>query len=252
MTLLSEVAMMSSSRPAILQNALHMNNKAASLIANGDYEPAVSTLSSALTQLKDAIRCPTEDSDVPLYALARGKPHHFLLDDDKSMDDELRSRLQDGDDWYLYRYPVQVSESCNLASSDAIQLLSFAGIYNLGLCHHLQALSHDHRELQQQRLRRAASFYEHAQRLISSNLETMDPDMIQSLVIANNLGHAYYQLGNETTGKMCFQQLLNTIMYLSDNVGSENLVAMDKDRWDGFMVNIMQHLIGNTSAAAAA
>ncbi len=258
MTLVAETTMTSSCRPTFLRNALHMSNKAAVHISTGEYEQAVSTLSSALMQLKDAIRCPSEDDAETKDSITKSQPLRFLMDDDcNSLDnDHWRSRLQDrneDEEWYLHRYPVQVSESCDFESSDCIQLLSYAGIYNLGLCHHLQALSpNPTRELQQQRLRRAASFYEHAQRLISSNLESMDPDMIQSLVIANNLGHAHYLMGNETTSKLCFQQLLNTIMYISDHDGSENLVALDKDRWNGFMVNIMQHLIGKTCAAAAA
>ena len=261
MTPSSEVTTMNTTdRPSYLRTALHLNNKAAVQIIKSEYEQAISTLSSALMSLKDAIRLPCDDSvALDETPLPKGRPLNFLIDDYNTMADDLRSSLQDRldveQDWYLYRYPVQVSsESCNFKSTDCIQLLSFAGIYNLGLCHHLQALvvSHAQHELHRQRLTRAASFYEHAQRLISSDLESMDPDMIHSLVIANNLGHAHFLMGNETNGKMCFQQLLNTIMYLSDNVGSENLVALDKDRWDGFMVNIIQHVIGRTSAAAAA
>lgn len=264
MTSLAEVATMNvTDRPSYLRNALHLNNAAADHIVNGEYEQAVSTLSSALANLKDAIRFPSQDCVGLKQAFPTERPLNFLIDDNCNtprMADNLRSRLQhrleDEQDWYLYRYPIQVSSSvsCNYGSStDCIQLLSFAGIYNLGLCHHLQALvSHSRQDLHRQRLTRAASFYEHAQRLVSSDQESMDPDMVHSLVIANNLGHAHFLMGNETNGKMCFQQLLNTIMYLSDNVGSENLVAMDKDRWDGFMVNIIQHVIGRTSAAAAA
>ena len=254
-------------RSSYLRNALHLINVAAGQIVNGTYEQAVSTLSSALTNLKEdaAIRFPYPDCAELKQAFSTERPLIFLIDDTtcnipRMADDLVRSttRLEEAEqDWYLYRYPIQVSsESCNFGSTDhCVHLLSFAGIYNLGLCHHLQAHGCQDLHRQQRLTTRAASFYEHAQRLVSSELESMDPDMIHSLVIANNLGHAHFLMGNETHGKMCFQQLLNTIMYLSeDNVRSENLVAImdDKDRWEGFMVNILQHVIGRTSAAAAA
>lgn len=275
---------MSCSQPSLLRNALHLNNQGSVLIADGEYDEAVSTLSAALVQLKQAIRIrapapPTtsnsdgdsdgDDGSAPMMceddetASQRGALLRFLNDEEDNSPSALLEQHES--EWYLYPNAVHVNEdavlltphtSTTIDTATIIELISFASIYNLGLCHHLQALAPTLEGSKQVRLQRAAAFYEHAQNLLATNEEVFDPDLAHSLTITNNLGHAHYFMGNETTGKMCFQHLLNAIMYISDNNnksgGSSTLTTSDKNRWDGFMVNIMQHLIGKVSHAAAA
>ena len=252
------------SRLSLLRNAVDLNNKATELIADAEYDEAITTLSAALLQVKHAIRSPSNDDDYwtdKASTISTTAPLRFRLEDEHSSSRTLQSSPHDhadaeDDEWYLYRYPLQISNDAadNLGTADYIEVVSFAGVYNLALCHHIQALSPTlKKDSMHLRLQRATSFYEHSQKLLSNNPAIMDPDMIHSLVITNNLGHAHYHRGNTTNGQLCFQQLLNAILYISDNVGSENLVASsDKARWDGFMVNIMQHLIAKMSHAAAA
>jgi tetratricopeptide (TPR) repeat protein len=251
---------------SLLRNALHLNNQATVQIADGEYDGAVSTLSAALVQLKQSIRYYESSSGDSTENDSSSNNHgkcllRFLMEDDSPEVTLKEASLEDEDEWYIYRYPVQIKDAAaDLKNhSDALSLISFAGIYNLGLCHHLQAISPTLTgdcSSRQLRLQRATAFYEQAQKLLCSNQDNtsfFDPDMIHSLVIANNLGHAYYFLGNETTGKMCFQRLLNAILYISHNSnGSEDMIASDKNRWDGFMVNIMQLLIGKKISHAAA
>jgi tetratricopeptide (TPR) repeat protein len=258
-----------SSRPSLLNNALHLNNQASLQIAKGKYDDAILTMSAALVQLKQSIRCLSSTDDTAEKASSSPPSHgqglllHFLMDDCASDDIQnlgaslLEDRVEDGDDWYLSRHPVQIGDISQLDSTEITELVSFAAIFNLGLCYHLQAISLEAstKESQKSRFQRAAAFYEHAQKQLSTQQATIDPHMIHSLVIANNLGHAYYFLGNEYTGKLCFQRLLNVIIYISDHrSGSEHLIVWsDQRRWDGFMGNIMrQHLISNSPHASAA
>lgn len=251
-------ATMSCSKESILGNAKHLNNKATDLIVEGDYQQGITTLSAALVQLKHAIRCSDDQNFAVTDASSSSSSSSMQGQSPLSFSHPTRSDLINEDEWYLYRHPVQITTLHGLDMAQCIEVISFAGIYNLGLCHHLQALKPDISTYHQQqgRLQRATSFYEHSQKLLSNNQDILDPDMIHSLVITNNLGHAHYHRGNESFGKLCFQQLLSAILYItadSQHGVDSNIVAnADKDRWDGFMANIMQHLIGKTSHAAAA
>ena len=263
---MSPVSTMSvSTRPSLLCGALQLNNQATALIAKGSYEEAASTLAAALVQLRQALRgSPSVGDDCPMSAESCSQREEregclrFHMHDSTSQDFEMSVSLKDDlgeDEWYLHRYPIQVAEATGLDStSDIAELISFAAIYNLGLSHHLHAISLTltNDRMRQVRLQRATAFYEHAQRLLAGNQNAFDPNMIFDLVIANNLGNAHYNLGNDSTGELYFQRSMNTLLHISQNRGSETVMNCDENRWDGFMENIMHHLIGKISHAAAA
>ena len=219
-----------------LRHALHLNNRAARLISKEEeYAQAISILSASLVQVKQAIRSGGEtDQEAAVPALAG--QHVMLCFEAASHKMEV-----EGDEVsYLCRDPLLINEDiAGINKMEAIELVSFACIYNLGLCYHSQGMAMNGDPI---RLRRSISFYEHAQRM----LENHPTLMIQSLVLSNNMGHAHCLLGNETIAKSFFQRLLSAMIYLSHNV-SENTMC-----WDGFMMNIMQHLLGESHHAPAA
>jgi hypothetical protein len=149
--------------------------------------------------------------------------------------------------YFLYKNPVQVFAKVS-ASPSVVEILTYAIVYNLALCHHLEAISKPSDEKDNtMNLQRAIVFYNHAQRL---NLR-QKLDILHSLAISNNLGHAHHFLHNEPTAQLCFLRLLNAIVYLSES-GQEGHQILAKNGFclDGFLTNVV-YLIGSSAAPAA-
>ena len=254
--------------PSLLCSALHLNNQAATHIVDGGYENAVSILTAALVQLKQTAAWASSGEDCHLIREMAASPRappttpliQFLIKDSHSSSRGINFGESSQDGWYLHRHPIQlISTTCYeiQPTSDIIELISFAAIYNMGLCHHLQAISlstltiDSSRQHQVLCLTRATAFYEHAQRLLlaitttnttttaagnhQENANTAKSNPLDSinnnnhmmttrafLGIANNLGHAHYVLGNERYGKLWFQRLWNAIRYLSSEHDNNN------------------------------
>eukprot|EP00934_Nitzschia_sp_Nitz4_P009255 Nitzschia sp. Nitz4//scaffold26_size159584//1781//2503//NITZ4_002460-RA/size159584-processed-gene-0.215-mRNA-1//-1//CDS//3329544989//9245//frame0 len=240
---------MSCPSESLLSNAIHLNNEASRIIDEASqYEEAISMLSASLVQLKQAIRqgcLPAKEVFLPSGA----EQLRFL--GNTSCECVTKSRSEN--DWYLYEHPIQICANATIGTPQQVEVVTYAVIFNLGLCHHVQAFAASNAGSRYELLQRAASFYSHAQRLTASNTAVFQVDLNHALVVANNLGHCHHFLNDEGLSKQCFQRLLNVIMFIQES-GSEGreILSRDEDRLDGFMVNIMHHLAGANNCAPAA
>jgi hypothetical protein len=216
--------MTSLNKESRLYVAIHLNNVAALQISQGEYSVAAATPSTALVTLKDGVKIiqksghcsPTtreegtttnSNEDSPLHFVASQQQHDSpSTTNNNTTTTNNKSKVRD--EWYLYEDPVQVCADKVLPSSDCIEIISYATIYNLGLCHHLEAQQFNSDSTMHLRyLQRAVFFYSHAQKLmVSANLHDMV--MIHSLVLANNSGNAYHFLNNKPASKLWLQRLL--------------------------------------------
>jgi hypothetical protein len=244
--------------------AIHLNNGAAFLISQGEYSGAAATLLTALVTLKEGVKIIKESGDCSPSSREEGittnakdgSPLHFVASqqqhDPPSTNNNNKSKSKVSDDWYLYEDPVRVCAEKALPSSDCIEIVSYAIIYNLGLCHHLEAQQFNSESAAHLRhLQKAVSFYSHAQKLMAS-ASLQDVGIIHSLVVANNSGHAHHFLSNEPSSRVCLQRLLNAIVLITGSGQQGRQIVSNNERcFDGFLTNIM-HLVGFCSAAAVA
>jgi tetratricopeptide (TPR) repeat protein len=262
---------------SLLHTAAKLNNKAIVHIQRGDYPKAIVILSQAVFSLKkqqippatsdQESRNTSNESHLPLFEFVSAKRPQS----DGTLTARSSSRTEDdgcisnSSSWYLYDDAVLVIIEQALSLEEATEILAYAVFYNLGLCHHLEALNapdiKSSSELSSILLERAIVYYSHAQHLLNEYGEDLflDGDMIQSLAITNNLGHVHHCLNHEPTAKVCFQLVLNAIMlYLSsdstnNSEGSRGRSMAKHDLcFQGFMTNVLNRLVGSSLHAAAA
>jgi hypothetical protein len=244
--------------------AVRLNNESTLHMKNGDYSQAAVTLSSALAAIRSALRNETFPVAVPTYNTAanvlsiisheRGfffAPRHAAS--------RATSDLECGD-WFLYEDAIEINPEHAFASEKSVEILSYAIIYNLGLCHHLQAVnellktsrSRNTSALTQSSLQRAVALYTQAQKLlVNHGLDNLE-EMLHTMAITNNMGHAHHFLDNEPSAKICFERLLHAIMYISESGEQGRRVLLSHELcFDGFLTNVM-NLVGTSSAAPAA
>jgi hypothetical protein len=264
-----KVAMMSSlDKESRLYVAIRLSNDLALQIRQGEYFGAAATLLTALATLREGVKiiqksghCSPSREEGTTTNTNEDSPLHFVASqreydppsttDDTTNSNNNKSKVSDG--WYLYEDPIRVCAEEALPASDCIEIISYAIIYNLGLCHHLEAQQFSSESTMHLRyLQRAVSFYSHAQNLmVSASLHDIGM-MIHPLVLANNLGNVYHFLKNEPSSKVWLQRLLNAIFLITDSEQQGRQIVSNNERcFDGFLTNIM-HLIGFYSAAAAA
>jgi hypothetical protein len=251
-----------------LSVAIHLNNGAAFQISQGEYSGAAATLSTAFVTLKEAIKIikksgncsPSREEgtttntneDSPLHFVASQQQYDPPSTTTTTNINNTNNKSKVSDDWYHFEDPVRVCAEKVLPSSDCMEIISYAMIYNLGLCHHSKAQQFNSESTMHLRyLQRAVSCYSHAQKLVSSP-SLHDVGMLHSLVVANNLGHAHHFLNNEQSSRLCLRRLLNVIVLIKDSGQQGRQIVSKNERYfDGFLTNIM-HLVGFCSATPAA
>lgn len=231
------------------------NNEAACHIHSGEYSKAIISLSSALVTIRDGPLLRPGDDDGEEAATHTTTPCHFQkreaetspLEECTQLDDRGVMTSDTDECYFLCRAPVRVFSK--VATSQAV---AYAIIYNLALCHHLEALSSkldqddDRRALN---LQRATVFYNHAQGLNFQH----KLDILHSLTISNNLGHAHHFLNNHLTADQCFERLLNAIVFISES-GQDCRQILETNGFclEGFLINVTHLIIGSSVTAAAA
>jgi hypothetical protein len=251
----------SSSSP---DEAVTLNNEATLLMKNGDYSQATVTLSSALVAMRTGIRNATFPVAASPSAFSNiyQPGFHFIPRHTASIP---TGDLECGD-WFLYEDAVAINSKHAFASEKSVEIVAYAIIYNLGLCHHLQAVDAlikasrgkhattitASSSFSQSSLHRAVALYTQAQKLlVAHGLDNLQ-EMIHIMAITNNLGHAHHFLHNEPSAKICFERLLHAIMYISESGEQGQRVLMSHEPcFDGFLRNIM-NLTGTSLAAPAA
>jgi tetratricopeptide (TPR) repeat protein len=257
--------------------AADLNNDAALQIYTGNYSQAAETLSYALNIIQQAMGVLKSCNRPPNHKTSEPRTPSYVSCDCIFSEDELitcqgsrripaanrnSSSFYLDESCFLYKHPVQVFSNSSDTSDDEhhVEVISYAIVYNLALCHHLRAISENSSSIticeQGSYLKRAIALYKHALKLLMSP-HNRKLDMLHTLAIVNNLGHAYHLLHNEATAKRCFQRLLQAIMgLLSENDDQSDLTRDDRTRnhlpLDGFLSNIMSLVMGSSSSAPAA
>ena len=167
-------------------------------------------------------------------------------------------------DWYVSRYPVRIDSHNILEYPNFVGTISYALIYNLALCHHLEAIALLSNSIEspaskpKAALCRAIAFYKQAQRIIRQ--DNLPIGVMPLLVIMNNLGHAFHLLSKDSSAKWCFHNLWSGMLSIPEDDRQrmdDELVGGGLDQlWDGFMVNIVRLVFGasdteNNAAPAA-
>jgi hypothetical protein len=258
--LIHQTSTMAKRCPASASFVANLNNNAAVLMRNAEYSRAVIILSSALVGMKKGIRqnTITVPRTEPIDSFLLGPPCDFLKCEagGNSVDQTAFAFETDQvttatDEYFLCIEPIKVFAEVAATSPCILDILSYAILYNLALCHHLKAISTPPFTTDDTpNLQRAITFYNHAQQLLVKFHHNMD--VFHSLAISNNLGHAHHFLHNEPTAQLCFQRLLNVIMYISESgPDGQTFVANHEFCFEGFLTNVM-HMTGFSPSAPAA
>ena len=172
---------------------------------------------------------------------------------------------------YLYENLVMVP---NILDGEAIERFGLANVcmflsctatFNLALVHQLAArrgagtCSKDQaQKIRTALLRKAARLYEICMLLIQDDEQNSGRGMAPSLfdlAVANNLGIAFIQLGNDESAEKCFQYSLSSLMVVVNQNSCSGLTSdkqvLDVGDIDGFLCNASR-IMTNTRAAPAA
>ena len=205
------------------QVAIQQNNSAVSLLAAGDYDAAISALSSALkTYYKEIMR---EEADE--------HPEKVKTSLDQCMAQSpaatpaKASSNEEESDQYMYRQAIHIPLTVEFNYQASI-MVSVMIIFNLALAHQLSAVGSDKK---QSKLRKAAKLYELSFTLErDGNFESNN--ILFALATMNNLGLIHHTMNYGETANKCFEHLLSTMMVLID-CGECNVCELD-----GFLRNV--------------
>jgi hypothetical protein len=221
------------------QIAIQQNNSAVSLIAAGDYDAAISALSSALITYRQIIM--EEEAD------EHPQPVQISLDQCMTQSPAATpakvSSNEEESDPYMYRQAIHIPLTILLESNfQASIMVSVMIIFNIALAHQLSAVGSDDQQL---KLRTAAKLYELGFSLERDENFENNSSILFTLATVNNLGLIHHKLNDGETANKCFEYLLSTMMFLID-CGEGNVCELD-----GFLRNV-SNLISEPCSAAAA
>jgi hypothetical protein len=143
---------------------------------------------------------------------------------------------------FVYKTPLQLSESATNADYTSSVEVSIALMFNLALSHHLHALRYDDARNREDVLYQAIQLYELAYTLQMQ--EDVELSVECTMAITNNLGQIHHLLGDQEKSSQCFRHLLSTILFLHS-------YGESKYQTKGFVQNV-SHLILKKSVAPAA
>jgi tetratricopeptide (TPR) repeat protein len=233
--------------PNNIQLAIELNNQAAALIGNGQFESSFPALTSALKMSKNELidfaghedqkSAPMKQTSLDECMLAKSSVQY---EQEEFSDDAVDQG------YYVYNRAIHIpASSIEETTYDSCVMVSVVAIFNLALSHHLTAMEENNVRL----LRKAAKLYELAHDMQRGE-EWMENTYFFTMAIINNLGLIYQNLDeNETSGK-CFQHLLSTLMFFTD-CGLENRRDVPAF-FAGFFRNTSNLIFHCSSAAAAA
>jgi hypothetical protein len=213
------------------QIAIQQNNSAVSLIADGDYDAAISGLSSALKTCKQIMGEADEHN----------QPVKTSLDQcmAQSPATQAKASNEDENDQYMYRQPIHIPLSIE-SNYQASIMVSVMIIFNLALAHQLSAVGNNKK---QSKLGKAAKLYELCFSLQRD--EHFENNVLFTMATVNNLGIIHHKLNDGETANKCFEYLLSTLMFLID-CGEGDACELD-----GFLRNVSILISAPCSAAAA-
>jgi hypothetical protein len=176
-------------------------------------------------------------------------------------------------DGFVYRRPLLLPKCCIEGGQYMGISLPLIILYNLGLAHHLKAismisqsecesLSSPSDKGEKQVLKIALQLYElayqlHFDRVQLANSRTgTHPEECDyqnsaslrfTMIISNNLGEIHRVVGDATKHKLCLHHLLSVIMLMVDC----KRIVLDSNEMDGFYHNVSQIILADACAKAA-
>ena len=216
-------------------SAIQLNNVAASSLRNGDFDGAITSLSSAFRMSKASF----DREPGQLEAPAAYTIDDFMQYQACDLDSEEKES-------YVYQRAIPIPPLPSLVEAKSygskVTVLSIV-IFNLALAHHLASM-HGQQQQPEPRyflLQKATKLYELGYKLQKSNQR---PSRLYSMAILNNLGQAHRAMNEEDKAQQCFSHLLSALMFLIDQ-GDFNFTSVD------VFFQTTSHLILNTNSAAA-
>lgn len=228
----------------------HLNNHAACLIRDGNFEKAIVILTKGLRFARTVMSDCDCDCD--------GMAHQRIAKEETTLDScMVRTRPEtnkesDGDmdidqqdsGYYIYRTPMPVPSTMNVSNYEEIVTVTVMIMFNLALAHHLSALE-EGSEHSHSRIQKAIKLYEYAYNMQRD--ERLINNVFFTMAILNNLGQIYHAMNAGDIAEKCFQQLLSTLMLLVDCGEGRGMVS----GLEGFFQNTT-HLVLHLGPAAAA
>jgi hypothetical protein len=279
-----------------------LNNSVAHRILDGDVVSAMEVSLQASVMVRDLVRRSSQqgnhsmDQDSSRHqrpyssqhstlespcSFLQGEPadprmmnplHHSCDKDDGTMNDnetihKTASVRSNNVTCYFHPHPIEI-DMTRLDQLPTMQqqddVISYAVLYNFGLCHHIFALVHSRTsrdtqdEIHISSLRRAITFYEYAHDILGYCEFFEEADLIHSLLgIANNLGHAHYFLQDDEKAKNCFERIWSILMYMQTEDISISVPTRSQQGTrlpldlEGFLSNASYHCMMAVAAPAA-
>ena len=212
--------------PEQLQQALYRNNVGAHLIEMGQYEQAITILTSTLQEynlIKHSF--PQDDATAMLSSSCSSSSSPIILPLSHSNYTSEEQEDENNDTKFVYRRPIQIAHDW-IPSNVTVVALSL--IFNLALTYQLKAemtttssltsqqqLQMQHHQQQQLLFNRSRSLYELSYQLLMSQPHLFTVRV--SLILCNNLGQVLQSTFETQKANECFTRLLSTVVYLQDN-----------------------------------
>ena len=235
--------------PNNIQLAFKLNNQAAALIGNGQFESSFPALTGALKKMSKEIIDLADHGEDPNAAHMKQTSLDECMLATSSVQEDEQDELSDNavdQGFYIYNRAIHLPAlSIEDTSYHTSVMVSVVAIFNLALAHHLTAVEQNNAQL----LRKAAKLYELAHNMQSEE-EWMENTSLFTMAIINNLGLIYRCLDERETSGKCFQHLLSTLMFFTDCGLDEN--QRDVPAFAGFFRNTSNLIFQCSSAAAAA
>jgi hypothetical protein len=166
-------------------------------------------------------------------------PLHRCENDNESID-KLSSEWE-AHHQFVYRTPLQLSESVHISNYESSVEISVAIMFNMALSHHLHAL-HGHVQGRDVVLGQAVALYELAYTVQMQ--EEIELSVECTMAIINNLGQIHGVLGNQEKSCQCFRNLLSTILFLQS-------YGEATSETEGFVQSVSHLILKETAAPAA-
>jgi hypothetical protein len=257
--------------PSTAQIVASFNEQGIQFLGKSNYKEAYGAFSRGLSLVKASIACFDDDADqqdgddddeamdtaVPTGAASiccfhqSPAPIKIVSKNKKFTEDQMTD-----DESFIFQHPMTVADTAaihhqrdeDVSYTHYIEL-SFMLLYNLALCHHVSAMSShsdtsSNDEKRVQKLRNALNLYELAYTISLTQEDTIQPTVMQQMVLVNNLGHVHQALHNAACSRQCFENLLSTLMFVKDCAGGEEY--HDVEQMDGFLSNVM-NLMSNSN-----
>jgi tetratricopeptide (TPR) repeat protein len=248
--------------PADILRSVIYNNEGFYLVEHGLYDDAIVSFTQSLEILlqRDGVSNsdPTVTNENDATEVRSKMPQHrcistlhthltsrttpkVMRDEFNPIHDDQHDSIQPG---FVFRDPIEIPFDSVAKTSlrhGSFAKLSIIVMYNLALAFHLSALQ----KSSLPRLKRARKLYELAFQMHLK--ESSDVTLLFSLALMNNLALIYDMLGEHERSKMCFTNLLATMMFLLESNEAHSI-----KQWDGLLSNVMGLIFTETEVAASA